>query len=95
MIEGTTGGGAPSPKRAHAPVAAAAINHAPAMAVPAMATRSGSRSPRSSAQIPLTVANATTLAPAAAEDRELVIAAAARLGRPRLIDNLTLSLPAA
>ena len=43
----------------------------------------------------VTVANATTLAPAAAEDRELVIAAAARLGRPRLIDNLTLSLPAA
>lgn len=43
----------------------------------------------------VTVANATTLTPAAAEDRELVIAAAARLGRPRLIDNLTLSLPAA
>ncbi|MBF5055822.1 pantothenate synthetase [Alcanivorax sp. 521-1] len=43
----------------------------------------------------VTVANATTLAPAASEDRELVIAAAARLGRPRLIDNLTLSLPAA
>ncbi len=43
----------------------------------------------------VTVANAATLAPAAAGDRELVIAAAARLGRPRLIDNLTLSLPAA
>lgn len=42
----------------------------------------------------VTVANAHTLAPARAEDRDLVIAAAARLGKPRLIDNLTLTLPA-
>ena len=36
-----------------------------------------------------TVANAVTLAPAGARDRDLVIAAAARLGKPRLIDNIT------
>ncbi|MEO1900926.1 MAG: pantoate--beta-alanine ligase [Alcanivorax sp.] len=42
----------------------------------------------------VTVANARTLVPAAPGDRELVIAAAARLGKPRLIDNLTLTLPA-
>ncbi|MFP1680830.1 pantoate--beta-alanine ligase [Alloalcanivorax sp. C16-2] len=42
----------------------------------------------------LTVANADTLAPAGPDDRDLLIAAAARLGKPRLIDNLTLSLPA-
>lgn len=41
----------------------------------------------------VTVANAATLAPAGPDDRELLIAAAARLGKPRLIDNLTLSLP--
>lgn len=40
----------------------------------------------------VTVANALTLAPAGPDDRELVIAAAAKLGKPRLIDNLTLSL---
>lgn len=39
------------------------------------------------------VANAATLAPAAPADRQLVIAIAARLGKPRLIDNLTLTLP--
>lgn len=42
----------------------------------------------------VTVANARTLAPADAGDRDLVIAAAARLGKPRLIDNLALTLPA-
>ena len=42
----------------------------------------------------VTVANARTLAPAGAGDRDLVIAAAARLGKPRLIDNLALTLPA-
>ncbi len=41
----------------------------------------------------ITIANATTLAPARPEDRQLVIAAAAHLGKPRLIDNLTISLP--
>lgn len=40
------------------------------------------------------VANATTLAPAGPHDQELVIAAAARLGKPRLIDNVTLSVKA-
>lgn len=40
------------------------------------------------------VANAATLAPAGPADRNLVIAAAARLGKPRLIDNLTLTLGA-
>lgn len=39
-----------------------------------------------------TVANAHTLAPAGPVDRDLVIAAAARLGKPRLIDNVTLSV---
>tara|TARA_A100001391_G_scaffold8315_1_gene5505 strand:+ start:12993 stop:13847 length:855 start_codon:yes stop_codon:yes gene_type:complete len=42
----------------------------------------------------VTVANARTLAPADAGDRDLLIAAAARLGKPRLIDNLALTLPA-
>lgn len=42
----------------------------------------------------VTVANALTLAPAQTGDRDLVIAAAARLGTPRLIDNLTVVLPA-
>lgn len=42
----------------------------------------------------VTVADALTLAPAGPRDRELVIAAAARLGKPRLIDNLTVSLDA-
>lgn len=39
-----------------------------------------------------TVANALTLAPARPHDQELLIAAAAKLGKPRLIDNLTISL---
>lgn len=41
----------------------------------------------------VTIADATTLAPADPEARELVIAAAARLGKPRLIDNIRVSLP--
>lgn len=38
------------------------------------------------------IANATTLAPAQPGDQQLVIAAAAHLGKPRLIDNLTVTL---
>jgi pantoate--beta-alanine ligase len=40
------------------------------------------------------VRRAHDLAPALAEDRELVVLAAARLGRARLIDNLQVRLPA-
>jgi pantoate--beta-alanine ligase len=40
----------------------------------------------------LTVANADTLAPAGADDRRLVIAAAAWLGKPRLIDNIPVTI---
>jgi pantoate--beta-alanine ligase len=40
----------------------------------------------------VSVAHAETLAPATSEDRKLVIAAAAYLGKPRLIDNVTLDL---
>ncbi|TAN09837.1 MAG: pantoate--beta-alanine ligase [Burkholderiaceae bacterium] len=40
----------------------------------------------------VSVADAETLAPATSEDRKLVIAAAAYLGKPRLIDNVTLDL---
>lgn len=40
----------------------------------------------------LTVANAETLAPAGPGDRHLVIAAAAWLGQPRLIDNIPLEI---
>jgi len=40
----------------------------------------------------VTVANAESLAPASPRDRSLVIAAAARLGQPRLIDNVTVIL---
>jgi pantoate--beta-alanine ligase len=40
----------------------------------------------------LTVANAETLAPAGPDDGRLVIAAAAWLGRPRLIDNIPLEI---
>lgn len=41
----------------------------------------------------VSVANAATLAPATGGDQKLVIAAAAYLGKPRLIDNVTLDLP--
>ncbi|HAJ41146.1 MAG TPA: pantoate--beta-alanine ligase, partial [Alcanivorax sp.] len=40
----------------------------------------------------VTVANADSLVPAGPGDRSLVVAAAARLGRPRLIDNVTVKL---
>lgn len=39
-----------------------------------------------------TVADAHTLVPAGPRHRDLVVAAAARLGQPRLIDNVTISL---
>lgn len=42
----------------------------------------------------VSVAGAETLAPAGPADRKLVIAAAAYLGKPRLIDNVRLDLPA-
>ena len=42
----------------------------------------------------VSVANAETLAPATSADRKLLIAAAAYLGKPRLIDNVRLDLPA-
>jgi pantoate--beta-alanine ligase len=38
------------------------------------------------------VVNAETLAPAGPDDRQLVIAAAAWLGKPRLIDNIALEI---
>lgn len=39
------------------------------------------------------ICRSSDLKPATAEDRELVILAAARLGKPRLIDNITFSIP--
>lgn len=42
----------------------------------------------------VSVANVETLAPATPDDRKLLIAAAAYLGKPRLIDNVRLDLPA-
>ena len=40
----------------------------------------------------LTVANARSLAPAGADDTDLVVAVAAKLGNTRLIDNVSLAV---
>ncbi len=40
----------------------------------------------------LTIANASSLAPANREDRDLVVAVAAKLGETRLIDNVSLAV---